>query len=282
MQLTTIQYGGKAFGDYVSRYGRSGDRRDLLQKMIAAGKASSTAEPLPDQDIIVEITNLIFAGVDTTAVTLSFMFWELANRPEWQRRLQDELAGVDFGSVPEHRLVASLPVLDAVLSETLRFWPAAPASLPRVVPEGGGIIDGVKVPQDVVTHFTAPVCWSSHVLTQLQIIVSCQSYSTHRDPSVFPNPDEFLPSRWLDASDDELTAMRDMILVWGKGQRVCMGKAIATMELKMLIAGLVKRYTVEVDGEETNADMNMRDHFVLMAKGGKCMLRFKERGTLDS
>ncbi len=153
-----MQYGAKAFEDYVSRYGRSGDRRDLLQKMIAAGKASATAEPLPDQDIIVEITNLIFAGVDTTAITLSFMFWELANHPEWQRRLQDELADVDIDCVPEHRLVASLPVLDAVLSETFRFWPAAPASLPRVVPKGGGTIDGVEVPQDVITHLTPLAC----------------------------------------------------------------------------------------------------------------------------
>lgn len=71
--------------------------------------------------------------------------------------------------------------------------------------------------------------------------------------------------------------MRDMILVWGKGQRACMGKLIAMMELKVTAAALMKRFVVELESEATVDDMEMRDHFVLMAKGGKCMLRFRER-----
>ena len=75
----------------------------------------------------------------------------------------------------------------------------------------------------------------------------------------------------------DLATMRDMILVWGKGQRVCMGKPIAMMELKVTTAALMKKRMVELESEETVDDMEMRDHFVLMAKGGKCMLKFRER-----
>jgi cytochrome P450 len=111
-----------------------------------------------------------------------------------------------------------------------------------------------------------------------QAIVSIQAYTTQRDPIYFPRPDEFLPERWLDSElRTDLVAMRDMILVWGKGQRACMGKPIAMMELRVTTAALMKRFVVELESEATVDDMEMRDHFVLMAKGGKCMLKFRER-----
>ena len=67
--------------------------------------------------------------------------------------------------------------------------------------------------------------------------------------------------------------MRDHMLVWGKGSRTCLGKAIAFMELKLGVAAISRRFTVCLGSENTNDDMEMRDHFVLTAKGGKCMLK---------
>jgi cytochrome P450 len=98
-----------------------------------------------------------------------------------------------------------------------------------------------------------------------------------RDPVVYPNPDEFHPERWIeaDAAENE-DAMRDHILVWGKGLRSCLGKPIATMELKVGVAAIMKQFNVRLASEQTNDDMEMRDHFVLTAKGGKCMLKFEK------
>lgn len=117
--------------------------------MIAVSDDTAAPEPLADNDIIIEITNLIFAGTDTTGNTFSYMFWELAKNPEWQGRLRDELSTIQFDNVPDYQDVMKLPVLDALIHETLRFWPASPASLPRVTPKGGRTIDGVKVPENV-------------------------------------------------------------------------------------------------------------------------------------
>ena len=155
--LTLKKYGAQAFKDYVKRYGRSGSRRDLLQKMIAENKEPGGPKPLLDKDIIVEITNLIFAGTDTTGNTFSYMFFELARHPEWQEKLRQELDEVNFTGVPAHSEVSKLPILDALIHETLRVWPASPASLPRVVPSGGGVIDGVKVSENV-SH-TQPILY---------------------------------------------------------------------------------------------------------------------------
>jgi cytochrome P450 len=117
--------------------------------MIAVSTDPTAPQPLQDKDIIIEITNLIFAGTDTTGNTFSYLFWELAKHPEWQQRLRDELRGINFDYIPAYQEVMKLPVLDAVIQETLRFWPASPASLPRLTPSGGRIIDGVKVPGNV-------------------------------------------------------------------------------------------------------------------------------------
>jgi cytochrome P450 len=95
-------------------------------------------------------------------------------------------------------------------------------------------------------------------------------------------PDEFRPERWLpeDETGKELytdfDTMRDHILVWGRGSRTCLGKAIAIMELKLGLAAIVKQLSPSLGSETTNKDMEMRDHFVLTAKGGKCLLKFEE------
>lgn len=144
------QQGAQAFDEYVQLYGRDGKRRDLLQRMIAASTEKKIPAPLTDDEIVVELTNLIFAGTDTTGNTFSYMFWELARNPEWQTRLRDELRQVPGTSVvPEYQDISQLPVLDAIIQETLRLWPASPASLPRIASVNGGIIDGVPVPGNV-------------------------------------------------------------------------------------------------------------------------------------
>ena len=110
-----------------------------------------------------------------------------------------------------------------------------------------------------------------------QSIIACQSYTTQRDPEIYHHPDEFRPERWLDPKDsDHMNAMRDHILVWGKGQRSCLGKQLAYMELKVGTAAIMKRYSVELGSSSTDDDMDMTDHFTLIAKGGKCILRLRE------
>lgn len=96
------------------------------------------------------MTNLIFAGTDTTSNTLTYMFYELAKHPQWQTRLQSELDEAALQEVPEYKNVMKLRVLDAIIHETLRFHPAAPASLQRLAPgERGAMVDGIVIPQNV-------------------------------------------------------------------------------------------------------------------------------------
>ncbi|KAK7980183.1 hypothetical protein PG989_012640 [Apiospora arundinis] len=95
---------------------------------------------LSDLNVRLEATNLIIAGSDTTAVTLTYLVWAVLKRPELQRRLEEEVAGLQasFAEID----VETLPLLNSVIDETLRLYGAAPGALPRYVPEGGATMGG--------------------------------------------------------------------------------------------------------------------------------------------
>jgi cytochrome P450 len=91
-------------------------------------------------------------SIDTTSTTLTYLFWELAKHDDWQTKLRDELKSklaVEMHKAPPYRALASLPVLGAIIDETLRLHPAAPASLPRSTPAGGREVDGYQIPEGV-------------------------------------------------------------------------------------------------------------------------------------
>lgn len=128
-------------------------------------------EPIPfhvsEEGIVEETTNLLFAGTDTTGNSLSYLFWELSHHPEWLLKMRDELKeACGDQSDLSYNSVSELPVLDAVIYELYRLWPAAPGSLQRVTPEKGSTIDGVFVP--------ANVCWSSRPILSHPTLATCR------------------------------------------------------------------------------------------------------------
>lgn len=67
--------------------------------------------------------------------------------------------------------------------------------------------------------------------------------------------------------------MREQITVFGKGTRACLGRRLATMELKCATAAVIRRYNFEIGSPSTDDDMEMRDFSVLIPKGQRCVLR---------
>jgi cytochrome P450 len=107
-----------------------------------------------------------------------------------------------------------------------------------------------------------------------------QCYTTQRDPTVYPNPDEFVPERWMDAAK-VTNSMKTLFMPFSQGSRACLGKSLAIMELKMITASLIKYFDVGVSPTQTDDGMTMKDHFLVLPKGGKCDLVFS-RVVVDS
>lgn len=159
---------------------------------------------LDDLDIASECADHFLAGINTTADTLLFAFWILS-RPEnvqIQQRLIDELRSAKFAErVPSPKALNSADTLyfEAVLHEILRLYAPLPASEPRV--HSTDIeIDGYLVPAGTV--------------------VSCQPYTLHRNPGVFPEPDIFRPERWLDNNPE----LNRWWWAFSSGGRMCIGE----------------------------------------------------------
>ena len=156
------------------------NERSALQE-----KSQRLPRHITERGIVDELTNLIFAGTDTTSNTLTYLFWDLANHPEWQMRLRDELSeaigdATDF----EYKDISELPVVEAVVQETLRLQPAGPSSLQRLVPEGGSVIDGVAVPAQVRIIPFIPSIISVEKVVQREQIIFSNAISGHRLKSI--------------------------------------------------------------------------------------------------
>jgi cytochrome P450 len=84
----------------------------------------------------------------------------------------------------------------------------------------------------------------------------------HRDPSVFPSPETFLPERWLECSQAELNNMNQHMMPFGTGSRVCGGQNLAQVVLRIAIAAIVKNFTIAAPAETNERSMEIKDSFV--------------------
>lgn len=142
------EYGAKRFQQYIDKYGRTSQRKDLLTKLIR--REPGQDDGLTDEQISGEIANLTFAATDTAALALLYLFWELAQMPELQQQLRDELSTVPMhNGIPEHKHLWNLPLLNAVINETLRKHSPVVMGLLREVPTGGREMEGYYIPAKV-------------------------------------------------------------------------------------------------------------------------------------
>lgn len=117
--------------------------------ILSAIPGTSAELPMTDEQISMETGNLVFAGTDTTSTTLTYLFWQLA-QCKWQDRLRDELADIPLvDGIATFSDVDRCRILDAVIAESLRLFPAAPASLQRETPAGGRELSGYFIPGGV-------------------------------------------------------------------------------------------------------------------------------------
>ena len=158
------------------------------------------------------------AAHETSGDTLTWLYYEMSLRPELQARLRAELMTLspeivfplpDERELPEFKAIDGLPLLDAILQETLRLWVAVPGGQPRVTPPGRCSLAGYdNIPGGVR--------------------VQASANTLHQNPEVFPEPGKWKPERWLDASPKELTEMRHWFWAFGSGGRMCIGNNVAT------------------------------------------------------
>lgn len=182
--------------EVANRRDRGSDHRDLLDKLVETQKGKPNE--MNDMAVLSMATSNIFAGSDTTAISVRSIIYYLLKNPEYKRKLVEEIdAKKKEGSltVPVTlEQTKQMPYLQACMYEALRCHPAVGMSLPRVTPAGGIEIDNRFIPAGVCNNGIS----ADIVLTSVQTIVGVNPWVVHRDTQVFGEDVEaFRPDRCL-------------------------------------------------------------------------------------
>jgi cytochrome P450 len=173
----------------------------------------------------------LFAGHETTALTLSYALFLLANHPRRQRRLHEELDAVLDGD-PTAAALSDLDYLDAVVDEALRLYP--PAYVVFREPTRDVRIRGYEIAAGTT--------------------LSIPQWVVHRDERWYDDPGAFRPERWTDEFREELPDYA--YFPFGGGPRHCIGMRFALVEAKLVLATLARRFRFE-PGTEPPLDLTM-------------------------
>jgi cytochrome P450 len=194
---------------------------DLLSRLLVARDEADPERGMSDQQLRDEVMTLFMAGHETTANALAWTLMLLAEHPEIDHRLDDELSRVLDGRPATADDLASLPLADAIVKESMRLYPPAHTI-------------GREATRDLrLGPFELPAHTS--------ILIS--PWAMHHDPRFFPDPEAFHPDRWLDGSTAKLP--KNAYMPFGGGPRVCVGNHFAIMEAVLVLVTIAQRARFE-------------------------------------
>lgn len=180
----------------------------------------------------------ILAGHDTTSSTLCYIYHLLSSHPSALAQVRaehDSVFGSDLSqtsSVVEKNPHAlnQLPFTVAVIKEAMRLFPAASSTRNG---EPGFLLeeDGRHYPTDGF------IVWSLH-------------QAIHREPLYWPQPDTFIPERWLVNKDDPLYPVKGAWRGFEFGPRNCIGQELAMLEMKLVMVMTLREFDVRSSYEE--------------------------------
>ncbi len=195
------------------------EREDLLSLMLTAEYEDGSR--MDEATVRDQLMTFLVAGHETTSLALTYCLFLLANNPERQARLHEELADELGGEDPTAADLFGLDYLDDVFTEALRLYP--PAFVVFRESEAPKTFQGYDVPEGS--------------------LLSLPQWNVHRDDRWYDEPEAFRPERWTDDFEADLPDYA--YYPFGGGPRACIGNRFATMEAKLALATMCQRYRFE-------------------------------------
>lgn len=192
------------------------DAGDLLSMLLQARHEDGSG--MSDQQLRDELTTLMVAGMDTTALALSWAFYLLSQNPESVALLHEELKRVLDGRAPDFADLPQLSYTEMVIKETMRLYPAV-------------WIVGREALQDCKIGDRNVKAGASLFMSQ---------WLKHRDPRYFKDAEKFLPNRWREEEMKQLP--KYAYFPFGGGPRICIGNSFAMMEAVLALATISQKF----------------------------------------
>ena len=198
---------------------------------------------------------LLVAGYDTTATTMSYVFYELAINPGCQDTLFEELENAknDHGGL-SYDTIQSLPYLDAVVHETLRRHPVVAALERPCVKE-------YKIP-------------NTDLVLKKGDLVRMNAIGIFFDPDIYPNPEEWNPENF--SKENRATRNPYSFMAFSLGPRNCLAMRFALFEMKVAISHMVLQFKL-LPTKKTVRNVQVDPKSVLGGAKGGLWIKFEER-----
>jgi len=224
-----------------------GEGKDIMSVLMRANSGTSEADRLPEDEVIGQMSTLVFAATDTTSNTLARILQQIAGYPHIQMKLREELLAAHAAEQMSYDDLDELPLLDAVCRETLRLFP--PVTLLTRVPN-----------KDVVLPLSEPIVgMDGTVMNEIPIpkgtdILIGTLGSNASKARWGEDSYEWKPERWLaplpkTVTEAPVPGVYSNLMTFMGGKRACIGFKFSEMEMKVVLAVLVSNFTFEVTGK---------------------------------
>ncbi|KAF5319606.1 hypothetical protein D9619_008353 [Psilocybe cf. subviscida] len=239
-------------------------------------------KPMPPQLYAGEAFLAVVAGSDTTATAICSAFAYMLHDKKYFYKLREEIDS-NFPWDDEKRPVddtstlAHLPMLNGIINESLRLLPPVPHGLQRApdANKGGKMVGDIFVPEHTA--------------------ITVSPYTMHRDPRYFsPLPEKFVPERWIKNAPESSNSQSigdseydgvdfvtnpSAFIPYSLGPMNCVGRPLAQMELRVVVATIVQELDLELDmgWDAARWERDIKDHFVFTK--GKLPVRVSRRGA---
>ncbi|KAF8815155.1 cytochrome P450 [Phlegmacium glaucopus] len=202
---------------------------------------------------------LYAAGADTTLAAVTNCVLALLNYPDVLKKAQEELDRViGPGNLPTFEDRSSLPYINAVIKESVRWRDTTPLGLPHIS-TAEDEYKGYRIPKDAV--------------------VLCNAWAMLHDENVYPEPFQFKPERFLtaDGLDMDKSIMDPNDIIWGFGRRICPGRFLADSSFWIAVASLIAAFDLKKIGHDPEPDHGHIPGLLRLSLPFKCSLRPRSR-----
>ncbi|XP_068650606.1 cytochrome P450 71AU50-like [Aristolochia californica] len=231
----------KIIDEHMEDKGRA-QQRDFVDVLLCLMRSGDTEIKLERTHIKAIILDMLAGGMDTSSTAVEWAFSEIFRNPQVLNKVREELDTIiGLDRMVEESDLPNLEYLDMALKESLRLHPVAPLLIPHAA-MADCTVNGFQIPKNS------------------RIIIN--TWAIGRDPSAWPNAEEYLPERFVGTNID--VKGRDFqLLPFGSGRRGCPGMQLGLSVTRLILARLLHCFDWELPDGTSPTELDMTEEFGL-------------------